>query len=105
MTDDDVLKTAAEWHAAGKKTALATVTRTWGSAPRPTGSHLAIDEDRRFIGSVSGGCIESAVVGEALEVIKDGKPRVLEFGVTDEQAWAVGLACGGSVQVYLERLS
>jgi xanthine/CO dehydrogenase XdhC/CoxF family maturation factor len=84
--------------------ALATVVTTWGSSPRPVGSQLAVDGEGRFIGSVSGGCIEGAVIKEALEVIASGRPRLLDFGVTNEQAWEVGLACGGKVQVYVERL-
>ena len=84
--------------------ALATVVTTWGSSPRPTGSQLAVDDKGAFIGSVSGGCVEGAVVQEALEVITDGKPRLLDFGVSNDQAWEVGLACGGKIQIYLERL-
>ncbi len=102
--DDDVLSEAALWREAGRDVALATVVKTWGSSPRPVGSHLAIDGDSNFVGSVSGGCIEGAVVQQALEVIADGAPRLLDFGVTDDQAWEVGLACGGKVQVFLERL-
>ncbi|MGK9231648.1 XdhC family protein [Inquilinus limosus] len=106
MTDrDDVLAQAASWAAEGRRVALATVVSTWGSSPRPAGSQLVIDGDGRMEGSVSGGCIEGAVVREALEVMEDGKPRLLDFGVTDEQAWEVGLACGGKVQVFVERLS
>jgi xanthine/CO dehydrogenase XdhC/CoxF family maturation factor len=106
MTDrDDVLSQAAAWAAEGRPVALATVVSTWGSSPRPAGSQLVIDGDGRMQGSVSGGCIEGAVVREALEVMADGKPRLLDFGVTDEQAWEVGLACGGKVQVFVERLS
>ena len=101
---DDVLERAAAWRAAGKGVALATVIATWGSSPRPVGSQFAVDEDGAMTGSVSGGCIEGAVVHEALAAIKDGRPRLLDFGVTDDQAWAVGLACGGKVQVYVERL-
>lgn len=101
---DDVLEHAAAWRAAGKGAALATVIATWGSSPRPVGSQLAVDETGAMTGSVSGGCIEGAVVHEALAAIKDGRPRLLDFGVTDDQAWAVGLACGGKVQVYVERL-
>lgn len=104
MSHDDVLETAAAWHRTGKGVALATVVTTWGSSPRPAGSQLAVDEDGRMVGSVSGGCIEGAVVTEGLGVIKDGAPRLLDFGVSDEQAWEVGLACGGKVQVYVERL-
>lgn len=100
--NDDVLEQAAEWMANGKKVALATVIGTWGSSPRPVGSQLAVDEDGAFVGSVSGGCIEGAVVGEALASIADGKPRVLDFGVTNEQAWEVGLACGGNIKIFVD---
>ena len=101
---DDVLETAARWREEGRTAALATVVETWGSSPRPVGSQLAVGGDGSFIGSVSGGCIEGAVVRSALEVIESGIPRMLDFGVTDEQAWDVGLACGGKVQVYVERV-
>ncbi|MGQ0662755.1 MAG: XdhC family protein [Pseudomonadota bacterium] len=101
---EDILAEAANWRRSGKGVALATVVSTWGSSPRPVGSQLAVEEAGAFIGSVSGGCIEGAVIQEALEVIADGRPRVLDFGVTNEQAWEVGLACGGKVQVYVERL-
>jgi len=102
-TDDEkVLEKAAEWRAAGRPVAIATVIETWGSSPRPVGSQLAIDADSNFVGSVSGGCIEGAVVHAGLESIADGKPRLLNFGVTDEMAWEVGLACGGKVSVYVE---
>lgn len=104
LFDDHAMEHAAEWRAAGKNLALATVITTWGSSPRPVGSKLAVDEDGAFVGSVSGGCIEGAVITDALEVIKDGKPRVLEFGVSNSQAWEVGLACGGKVRVYVERV-
>lgn len=103
-TTDDILATALAWRQAGKGVALATVVTTWGSAPRPVGSQLAVDESGAFIGSVSGGCIEGAVVTEALDAMADGKPRLLDFGVSDAQAWEVGLACGGRIQVYVERL-
>jgi len=101
---DDILERAAEWRTQGKGVAIATVVTTWGSSPRPVGSQLAVDDSGAMIGSVSGGCIEGAVVHEALGAIKDGKPRLLDFGVTNEQAWEVGLACGGKVQVYVEAL-
>ncbi len=106
MTTDsaDILTAALDWKQAGKGVALATVVTTWGSAPRPVGSQLAVDDEGKFIGSVSGGCIEGAVVTEALDAIADGKPRLLDFGVSDAQAWEVGLACGGKIQVYVERL-
>jgi xanthine/CO dehydrogenase XdhC/CoxF family maturation factor len=104
MKETDVLDEAAQWRRSGKGVALATVVTTWGSSPRPVGSQLAVDDKGKFIGSVSGGCIEGAVIKEALEAIADGKPRLLDFGVTNEQAWEVGLACGGKVQVFVERL-
>jgi xanthine dehydrogenase accessory factor/LAO/AO transport system kinase len=102
---DDILNSAKDWHDAGQGVALATVVRTWGSSPRPVGSHLAVNAQGAFAGSVSGGCIEGAVIQEALITIADGEPRLLEFGISDEQAWEVGLACGGRVQVYVERLA
>ena len=100
----DVLKTAETWRREGRDLALATVVETWGSAPRPVGAHLVIDEDGNFEGSVSGGCVEGAVVGEALDVIGDGRSRMLEFGVADETAWQVGLSCGGRIRVWVERI-
>ncbi len=102
--DDDVMNQAAAWCKAGKNVALATVISTWGSSPRPVGSHLAVDQDGKIVGSVSGGCIEGAVVTEAMEVMKTGTPKVLEYGVTNELAWEVGLACGGSIHVYVEKI-
>ena len=105
MNDSDqILSTAADWHRAGRGVAVATVVTTWGSSPRPIGSKLAVDEAGRMIGSVSGGCVEGAVVATALETIRTGTPRLLDFGVTDEQAWEVGLACGGRVQIFVEKL-
>ena len=101
----EILEQAARWREDGKGVALATVVNTWGSSPRPLGSKLAVDSDGAFVGSVSGGCVEGAVVTEALETIRDGKPRLLDFGVTNEQAWEVGLACGGKVKVFVESLS
>ena len=84
---------------------MATVVSTWGSSPRPVGSKLAIDSAGQMSGSVSGGCVEGAVVEVALEIIQTGKPRLLEFGVSDERAWEVGLACGGRVRIFVEKLS
>lgn len=101
---DDPLFVAERWMGEGRTVALATVVETWGSAPRPSGSHLVIDADGNFEGSVSGGCVEGAVVSDAMEVIADGEPRMLEFGVADETAWQVGLSCGGRISVYVERL-
>ncbi len=102
--DEDILHAAETWRRAGKGVALATVVQTWGSAPRPVGSSLVIDEDGNFLGSVSGGCVEGAVVTEALDVITAGKPKMLEFGVADETAWKVGLSCGGKIRVYVEKV-
>jgi xanthine/CO dehydrogenase XdhC/CoxF family maturation factor len=98
----DVLRTALEWRDAGKSVALATVVQTWGSSPRPAGSSLVVADDGSFEGSVSGGCVEGAVIEAALEVMKSGRQRLLEFGVSDDDAWAVGLACGGQIQVLVE---
>src|SRR5437764_7074899 len=103
-TDTDILKAAEEWRKNGREVALATVVETWGSAPRPVGSNLVIDEQGNFLGSVSGGCVEGAVVTEALEVIESGTPKVLEFGVADETAWQVGLSCGGTIRVLVEKV-
>jgi xanthine/CO dehydrogenase XdhC/CoxF family maturation factor len=100
----DPLDVAQEWMEAGRDVAIATVVETWGSAPRPVGSHLVIDADGNFEGSVSGGCVEGAVVAEAADIIESGKARMLEFGVADETAWQVGLSCGGRIRVYVERL-
>jgi xanthine/CO dehydrogenase XdhC/CoxF family maturation factor len=104
-TDTDILSTAEAWKRAGRGVAIATVTETWGSAPRPVGSSLVIDGEGNFLGSVSGGCVEGAVVSEAIDVIGTGKPKTLSFGVADETAWQVGLSCGGRISVYVEPLS
>ncbi|WP_321499941.1 XdhC family protein [Breoghania sp.] len=101
----DVLCVAEGWRKAGRDVALATVMETWGSAPRPVGSHLVIDGEGNFEGSVSGGCVEGAVVGEALDVLESGTARMLEFGVADETAWKVGLSCGGRIRVYVEKVA
>lgn len=104
MTDTalDPLAQLNRWTTDGRKTALATVIATWGSSPRPVGSHMAVLDSGDFAGSVSGGCIEGAVVDAALEAIKTGQPKLLEYGVSNEAAWEVGLACGGRVQVFVE---
>jgi xanthine/CO dehydrogenase XdhC/CoxF family maturation factor len=102
--DEDILRAAEDWRKEGRGVALATVIETWGSAPRPVGSNLVIDDDGNFLGSVSGGCVEGAVVTEAMDVIETGKPRVLEFGVADETAWNVGLSCGGTIRVLVEKV-
>jgi len=102
--DLDVLATAEAWRRAGRDVAVATVVDTWGSAPRPVGSQLIVDGEGKFAGSVSSGCVEGAVVVEALEVIGAGAPRLLEYGVADETAWKVGLTCGGQIKIYVEKL-
>src|ERR1700752_2779248 len=106
--EEDVLQTALDWKKAGRDVAIATVTSTWGSSPRPAGSQLVVDGSGAMVGSVSGGCIAGAGVGggggDAGRAKKKKKPRLLDFGVTNEQAWEVGLACGGKLQVYVERL-
>src|SRR6056297_3379148 len=99
---DDIPETALAWHRAGKGAALATVVQTWGSAPRRVGSQLAISGAGEIAGSVSGGCVEGAVVAEALDAIEDGTPVMLEYGVSDGDAFAVGLACGGTIRVLVE---
>lgn len=102
--DDDILSAAQSWRAQGKGVALATVIETWGSAPRPVGSHLVVDQDGLFLGSVSGGCVEGDVVAQALDVIESGAATTLDFGVADETAWRAGLSCGGRISVYVERV-
>src|SRR5512143_2045436 len=99
-----VLAKALDWLDEGRQVALATVVQTWGSAPQPVGSQLVIDGEGNFLGSVSGGCVEAEVVAQAAEVIGSGQPRTLEFGVEDETAWKVGLACGGTIRIFVERL-
>ncbi|MBD9623144.1 MULTISPECIES: XdhC family protein [Ensifer] len=101
----DPLDIAEAWLKEGRRVAIATVIETWGSAPRPVGSHLVIDSDGNFQGSVSGGCVEGAVITEAADVIASGTSRVLDFGVADETAWRVGLSCGGRIQVLVERVN
>src|SRR5438477_10768293 len=100
MTDTaEILEQAARWREAGKGVALATVVKTWGSSPRPAGAKLAVSDEGAMVGSVSGGCVEGAVVEGAQGVIRDGKPLLLDFGVSDDQAWEVGLACGGKIEI------
>ena len=101
----DPLIIAEGWMKDGKEVAIATVVETLGSAPRPVGSHLVIDAEGNFHGSVSGGCVEGAVVTEAIDVIESGKPKMLEFGVADETAWNVGLSCGGTIRVFVEKVT
>ncbi|MCU0815039.1 MAG: XdhC family protein [Cypionkella sp.] len=99
---DRIPEIALDWHRKGQGAALATVVETWGSAPRQAGSQLAISGEGQIMGSVSGGCVEGAVVTEALEAMADGRPRMLTFGVSDESAFAVGLACGGTIRILVE---
>src|SRR5258708_27980170 len=107
MTDpvEDVLATAAGWRAAGEEVALATVAETWVSSPRAAGSQMAVTKSGRMAGSVSGGCIEGAVAEAAMKTLETGIPQLLDFGVSHERAWEVGLACGGQVKVFVEKLS
>jgi len=106
MSDsEDILSTAAAWKAAGEQVAIATVVETWGSSPRPAGSLLAVTKSGRMAGSVSGGCIEGAVADAAMQSLASGAPQLLDFGITDERAWEVGLACGGKVKVFVEPLT
>jgi xanthine/CO dehydrogenase XdhC/CoxF family maturation factor len=100
----DPLDFARRWRAEGQGVALATVVETWGSSPCPPGSQLAVDARGRFEGSVSAGCVEGAVIERAQAVIESGRPETLEFGIADETAWSVGLACGGRVRIFVERL-
>src|SRR5579883_1835810 len=102
---EDVLAVAAAWRAAGEQVALATVTETWGSSPRPAGSQMAVTASGKMAGSVSGGCIEGAVADAAQKVMRTGTPELLDFGITNERAWEVGLACGGKVKVFVEKLA
>ena len=102
QSENEVLVAARNWKAEGRRVALATVIRTWGSSPRPAGSRLVVRDDQLFLGSVSGGCVESNVVQEALQVMRTGVPKLLEFGVSNEEAWEVGLACGGTVHIFVE---
>ncbi len=100
----EILADLEAWQARGDKIAVATVIQTWGSSPRAPGAKMAINQRGEMIGSVSGGCVEGAVVEEAIRVLKTGRPKLLHFGVADENAWEVGLACGGTIEVFVERL-
>ena len=103
-TPDDELTTAATWHAQGEVVAIATVIRAWGSAPRPPGGRLVLTGSGRMAGSVSGGCVEAEVAAHAATVLETGAPTLLHFDVSDARAWSVGLACGGTLDVFVERL-
>jgi xanthine/CO dehydrogenase XdhC/CoxF family maturation factor len=99
----EVPEIAARWCAEGRRVAIATVVRTWGSSPLPEGSQLVVDDAGEFFGSVSGGCIEGVVIGEAQQMLRDGTPpRLLTFRVGNDRAWEVGLSCGGEIEVFLE---
>jgi xanthine/CO dehydrogenase XdhC/CoxF family maturation factor len=100
--DHNILNTTATWIGEGRKVALATVIETWGSAPQPVGSQLVVDADGNFMGAVSGGCVEGDVITEAIDAISSGHHKTLQFGVADETAWRVGLACGGKIRIYVE---
>jgi xanthine/CO dehydrogenase XdhC/CoxF family maturation factor len=102
LDGEDILGIAGAWFEAGEAVAIATVIETWGSSPRHAGSRMAITKSGRIAGSVSGGCIESAVAEAAMHVLDTGMPVTLEYGVTNEMAWEVGLACGGKIQVFVE---
>ena len=101
---ENILATAAAWHAGGEQVAIATVVDSWGSSPRPRGSRMALTGSGRMAGSVSGGCIEGAVADAATQTFSTGLPQVLEYGITNERAWEVGLACGGRLTILLERV-
>jgi len=105
MSIRDIAADVDRWRDEGEDVALATVVRTWGSGPRGPGAKMAITKDARIAGSVSGGCVESAVVEEGREVLETGKPKLLRFGVTDDTAWDVGLSCGGTIEIFVEALT
>lgn len=100
--ETDVLETARQWLAAGHKVALATVVRTKGSAPRQTGSHIAVRDDGLFAGSVSAGCVEGSIIEQALGAMADGKHRSITFGVSDDGVMSAGLLCGGEIEIFVE---
>jgi xanthine/CO dehydrogenase XdhC/CoxF family maturation factor len=100
----EILGEMEAWQEAGEKVAVATVVGTRRSAPRPVGASLAVSESGKLCGSVSGGCVESDVFEEAQEVLETGKPKLLTYGISDDQAWSVGLPCGGEIDVFVERV-
>ncbi|MDX1389781.1 MAG: XdhC family protein [Acidobacteriota bacterium] len=100
----DVLTEVERWRDEGKRVAIATVVKVWGSAPRPLGAKMAMTSDGEMAGSVSGGCVEGAVFEEARGVLESGRPKLLRYGVTNEEAWAVGLSCGGEIEIFVEIL-
>ncbi len=104
MDPEDILQQAEMWHAAGDITVLATVVETWGSSPRPVGSRMALSKSGKMAGSVSGGCVEAALAEAAIPCFATGRPQILDYGISNERAWDVGLACGGTLRVFLERI-
>ncbi len=104
MEEKEILNKINKWKKDKVEVALATVINTWGSSPRPVGSIMAINSKNEIIGSVSGGCVEAAVFSEAINILKNKKPKILEFGITNKEAWEVGLTCGGKLQVYVEKV-
>ena len=102
---DDILTPTSFWLKEKRRIALATVISTWGSSPRPVGGQMAIDENGEIIGSVSGGCIEGAVISEGIDSIRDGKSRIKDYGISNDMAWEVGLACGGELKVLIQPLN
>ena len=103
--DEKILEEAQDWINAKRKVILATVIQTWGSSPRPVGSRMIVNQNGDFSGSVSGGCVETAVVRESLSLIKEKKNfKKIEFKVSNENAWEVGLACGGEIEIFLEQI-
>ena len=101
----EILDDVERWRQDGKQVALATVVKVFGSAPRPLGSKMAVSSTADIVGSVSGGCVEGAVVEEALSVIRTGKPRLVNYGISNQQAWNVGLACGGQIEIFIEAVN
>jgi xanthine/CO dehydrogenase XdhC/CoxF family maturation factor len=100
----EILADVDRWHGEGKRVAVATVVKVWGSAPRPLGSKLAVSSEGEMVGSVSGGCVEGAVVEEAGAVLASGEPKLVKFGVSNDRAWEVGLSCGGEIEVFIEEV-
>jgi len=100
----EILTDIDRWQGEGKQVAVATVVRAWGSAPRPLGAKMAVSSEGEMVGSVSGGCVEGAVVEEARSVLDSGAPKLVKFGVSDDRAWAVGLSCGGEIEVFIEEM-
>jgi xanthine dehydrogenase accessory factor len=101
---NEILNDITDWRARGDEVALATVTWTSGSTPRATGAKMAVNSRGEFVGSVSGGCVEGAVIDRAAQVIQSGKPELVSYGISDDMAWDVGLACGGSIKVFIEKI-